>query len=214
MTQTPTRTKNEAPEASRYYVLRTIDAAGNALTETIAVSRRRMVDDPLAQGKKLAAQLQRPPRETVADLATAGRKAVAEIRSTVTRTIDEAVEGGKNAVQHPCQTVDRLLAEGKSRWQQLKADSLKTVGEYSDSGREIIGGIRTDVDLVITELKSAGDTAVKKIDIRQSLRSRFNQRIKKVPQLLNLPDRNALAALNKRLASVVAQVEQLNETNG
>ena len=120
MSQTQTQAENDAAKASRYYVVRTIDAAGNALTETIAVSRRRMVDDPLAQGKKLATQLQRPPRETIADLTAAGRKAVVDMRSNVAKTIEETLETGKNTIQHPLQTADRLLVNGKSRWQQLR----------------------------------------------------------------------------------------------
>ena len=130
------------------------------------------------------------------------------------KTIDEVMASGKNAIHHPGQTADRLLCGGKNRWQHFRAEGRKTVDEVADSGREIINGLRTDVDLAISELKTAGDTAVKKIDIRPSLRRQFDRRMQKVPQLLNLPSRSELTALNKRMASVVTQVERLNETNG
>jgi hypothetical protein len=209
MTATNSSRKTSPKKASRYYLVRTIDQAGNAVAESVDNTRQKLVVEPLTQSKALIADLRKAPRKTVTGWVNEGKDTIREMRTTATDRLGNALRGGEKALKNPRRTVAGIVEDGKTAWSDLKADGRKTIDGFTQSGRTLLQGLETDIRLVVSEAKEAGKTAAKKIDIRESVQDRLNQSMQRVPQVLNLPSRREIEALNGSMAEVVAQVESI-----
>jgi len=115
------------------------------------------------------------------------------------------------AGKHPRKTFNELMDDGKERAEDLRNNTRDRIkGLFADL-KEFRTGVEKDTRMVMADVIDGGNKALNHVPGKQRLEKEISSRLEALPAVFNLPRREDIDRLVKRVKQLNAKVEALNK---
>ena len=207
--------KKSAQTKSRFYVVRTVQETKENLTQRLEAASEKLIETPLASGKKRVADFKKTPRKAIVELVDDGKEYLTDLNDEVLAKVDDMVKDGKSflakAKKNPRKAIAELIDDGKDLVEDLKDDTQDKVSNVADEYKSMLDGLSHDARLLAEMLLDRGQKAFDKVPGKKRVEKELGRRIEALFERYNLPSQKEIDLLESRIKKLNAKVTALSK---
>jgi polyhydroxyalkanoate synthesis regulator phasin len=215
MTQAKTQknSRKKSTTKTRFYLVDTVQRTRRRVTDILEDYNDTYISRPIDSGKAWVADLKKAPRRTLSGLLDDGRKVITDLNRETRSTVDGMIKDGKafltKAGKAPRQTLTGVLDDGKSLIEDLRDDARRRMADLKANTRSLIEGLENDARLVTDEVVDSSRKALDKVPVKRKIEKKVRARIRRLPAQFNLPSREDIDGLARRVGALNEKVDAL-----
>ena len=200
---------------NRFYVVNTVQDARTRLARKLEDYNDKYVAQPLKEGKAFVADLRKEPRKTVDRLVDDGKTRLKDINKDTRTRLETLTKDGRafltKAGKEPRKTISALVDDGKERVDEIREATREKIDGLSVDLRIFREGVQKDARLVIKDAMDSGSKALDRVPGKQRVEKELSSRMKSIPGKLNLPSKQDVDGLVRRVKELNTKVAALNK---
>lgn len=204
---TKARTKKDN---TRFYTVRKVRTSVDDLLDSVSDVRQRYVQKPMEQSVDFLRDASKNPGKVFTDIIDDSKDAVEDIRQDTEKKVRKIVTKGRAFItktrKNPRKAATQMVDDGRDRMRSLQSEIRKKVEDAVESGREIVDGVEKDVRLVMDD----GRKALDRIPGKETMEDNLKKGMRVLPSQLNLPARDDIEKMNRRVELLGRSVDNLN----
>ena len=208
--------KRSSQAKPRYYVLKTAADARSSLDQKVKAYNRKLIAEPIEEGKRLVKDLKAAPRKTVAKLVADGKMRMTDLNKDARKRIDGLMKEGQHFVAEagraPRKTFDSLVADGKTLVDDLRSGTQNRFEELLVDLKIVREGVAQDVRLVMSDVVDGSKEMLDQVPGKQQLEKKVVARVEAIPAALNLPSKKDVERLARQVKTLNTKVNKLSKT--
>lgn len=207
--------KRSSKTKTRFYIVETVQDARTRLTDKLEAYNRKYVAQPLETGKTFAEDLKAAPRKTVVSLVDDGKARMADLNRDTRTKLDSFAKDGQvfltKAGKHPRKTFNELMDEVKELSEDRRNNTRDRFKGLLTELQDFKAGVEKDSRIVMADVLEGGNKALNHVPGKQRLEKEISSRLEALPAVFNLPRREDIVSLVKRVKQLNTKVEALNK---
>jgi len=196
-------------DKSQFFTVRKLQKSVEELVDTLNDVHERYVQKPMHSGRDFVKDARKNPRKVFNELVDDGKDAMADLRKDTRKKLKDVVADSRSFIQKtrksPRKAATEIIDDGKNLVKDAKTDIRKKVDTYVDNTREILEGVEKDFRTIADDLVENGRKTIDRIPGKKTAEKTINA----FPKQLNLPARNDIEKINRRLEELHRHVESL-----
>jgi len=207
----PSKTK------TRFYIVKTVQDARTRLTDNLEAYNRKYIAQPIETGKTFVEDLKAAPRKTVLNLVDDGKARITDLNKDTRTKIDTFAKDGQafltKAGKHPRKTFNELMDDVKELSEDRRNNTRDRIKGILTDLKDFKAGVEKDTRMVMTDVIDGGNKALNHVPGKQRLEKEISSRLETLPAVFNLPRREDIDSLVKRVKQLNTKVEALNKAD-
>lgn len=209
--------KRPSKAKSRLYIVKTVQDTRKRLTDKLEVYNSTYIAQPLKSGKTFAQDLKGAPRKTIANLVDDGKARMSELNKDTRDKLDRFAKDGQaflaKASTHPLKTFNGLMDDSKELVEDFRSNTRDRIDGLLVDLKIIKEGVEKDARMVMADVLDGSQKALNQVPGKQRLEKEISNRLEALPAVFNLPSREDIDSLVKRVKQLNTKVEALNKAD-